>query len=114
MPRYSPPSGAVSYTHLDVYKRQLLNLYLGGEAGGSAAVDLLYGDVNPSGKLAETYPIALEDTPCYGNFAVHSLTTEYRESLYVGYRYYDSARKPVRFPFGFGLCYTNFAYSCLF
>lgn len=93
--------------------RALLNLYLGGEAGGSAAVDLLYGDVNPSGKLAETYPIALEDTPCYGNFAVHSLTTEYRESLYVGYRYYDSARKPVRFPFGFGLSYTSFAYSDL-
>ena len=91
----------------------LLNLYLGGEAGGSAAIDLLYGDVNPSGKLAETYPLSLEDTPCYGNFAVHSLTTEYREGLYVGYRYYDAAKKPVRFPFGFGLSYTSFAYSDL-
>ena len=91
----------------------LLNGYLGGEAGSSAVVDLLYGDVNPSGKLAETYPLALEDTPCYGNFAVHALTTEYREGIYVGYRYFDSACKPVLFPFGYGLSYTSFEYSDL-
>lgn len=91
----------------------VLNLYLGGEASGSAAVDLLYGDVNPSGKLAETYPLSLEDTPCYGNFAAHGLTSEYREGLFVGYRYYDSAQKPVCFPFGFGLSYTRFAYHDL-
>lgn len=91
----------------------VLNLYLGGEASGSAAVDLLYGDVNPSGKLAETYPLSLEDTPCYGNFAAHGLTSEYREGLFVGYRYYDSAQKPVCFPFGFGLSYTSFAYHDL-
>lgn len=91
----------------------VLNLYLGGEASGSAAVDLLYGDVNPSGKLAETYPLSLEDTPCYDNFAAHGLTSEYREGLFVGYRYYDSAQKPVCFPFGFGLSYTSFAYHDL-
>ena len=91
----------------------VLNLYLGGEASGSAAVDLLYGDVNPSGKLAETYPLSLEDTPCYGNFAAHGLTSEYREGLFVGYRYYDSAQKPVCFPFGFGMSYTSFAYHDL-
>ena len=91
----------------------VLNLYLGGEASGSAAVDLLYGDVNPSGKLAETYPLSLEDTPCYGNFAAHGLTSEYREGVFVGYRYYDSAQKPVCFPFGFGLSYTSFAYHDL-
>lgn len=89
----------------------ILNCVLGGEASGSAAADILFGDVNPSGKLAETYPYALEDTPCYNFFPGNTASVEYRESVFVGYRYYDSAKKDVLYPFGFGLSYTNFEYS---
>lgn len=91
----------------------VLECYLGGQAGGGAVVDILYGDVNPSGKLAETFPVKLEDTPSYNYFPGHKKTVEYRESIYVGYRYYDKAKKPVMFPFGYGLSYTNFEYSDL-
>ncbi len=89
----------------------ILNSILGGEATGSATADILFGDVNPSGKLAETYPVALEDTPCYNFFPGNTATVEYRESVFVGYRYYDSANKNVLYPFGFGLSYTTFEYS---
>ena len=89
----------------------ILNSILGGEATGSAAADILFGDVNPSGKLAETYPVELSDTPCYNYFPGNTATVEYRESVFVGYRYYDSAEKDVRFPFGYGLSYTTFEYS---
>lgn len=89
----------------------ILNCYLGGETSGGAAADILFGDVNPSGKLAETYPLALSDTPCYNYFPGDVSTVEYRESVFVGYRYYDSAEKEVRFPFGYGLSYTSFEYS---
>jgi len=91
----------------------VLECYLGGQAGGSVVVDILYGDVNPSGKLAETFPIKLEDTPSYKYFPGHKKTVEYREGIYVGYRYYDRAHKDVLFPFGFGLSYTEFEYSNL-
>ncbi|MGN1316391.1 MAG: beta-glucosidase [Acutalibacteraceae bacterium] len=91
----------------------ILNCYLGGEASGSAAADILFGDVNPSGKLAETYPLSLSDNPSYNYYPGHTATVEYRESVFVGYRYYDTARKNVRFPFGYGLSYTNFEYSNL-
>lgn len=67
----------------------------------------------PLRKLAETYPFSLEDTPCYNNFPGHTATVEYREGLYIGYRYYDTAKKNVLFPFGFGLSYTTFEYSDL-
>lgn len=87
--------------------------YLGGEAAGSACVDVLTGKVNPSGKLAETFPMCLEDTPCYGNFAGEDKNVEYRESIFIGYRYYDWADKEVLYPFGYGLSYTTFAYSNL-
>ncbi|MDR0837359.1 MAG: glycoside hydrolase family 3 C-terminal domain-containing protein [Propionibacteriaceae bacterium] len=93
--------------------KAILLMYLGGQAVGSATVDLLTGRVNPSGKLAETFPLHLEDTPCYGHFAGDGSSEEYRESIFVGYRYYDSANKPVAFPFGYGLSYTTFAYSDL-
>jgi beta-glucosidase len=89
----------------------VLDLYLGGQAGGSAAIDLLYGDVNPSGKLAETFPVRLEDNPSHCYFPAGPKTVEYRESLYVGYRYYEAAKKRVLFPFGHGLSYTSFEYS---
>ena len=91
----------------------ILEAYLGGQAGGGAVVDILFGDVNPSGKLAETFPIKLEDTPCYRYFPGNTRTVEHRESIYVGYRYYDKAGKNVLFPFGFGLSYTKFEYSNL-
>ncbi len=91
----------------------ILNTYLGGQAGGAAAADLLTGRANPSGKLAETYPLCLEDTPCYGNYPGEGRTALYREGIYVGYRYYDKIQKEVRFPFGFGLSYTQFKYSAL-
>jgi len=89
----------------------ILEVYLGGQAGGSAAVEVLFGKVNPSGRLAETFPIKLEDTPCYGHFPGGEYRVQYREGLNVGYRYYSTAKVPVRYPFGFGLSYTNFAYT---
>lgn len=91
----------------------LLNAYLGGQAGAGAVADILSGNTNPGGKLAETYPLRLEDTPCRQNFPGNPATVEYRESIYVGYRYYDKIGKPVCFPFGFGLSYTSFEYSGL-
>ncbi|MFA9379558.1 MAG: glycoside hydrolase family 3 C-terminal domain-containing protein [Acetanaerobacterium sp.] len=89
----------------------ILEVYLGGQAVGKATVDLLYGDANPSGKLAETFPLRLEDTPSFLHFPGDGKTAEYREGVFVGYRYYDSKGMPVRYPFGYGLSYTTFAYS---
>ncbi len=91
----------------------ILNMYLSGQAGGSAVVDLLFGDVNPSGKLAETYPVKYLDMASSKYFPEGPRTVEYRESIYVGYRYFDTAKKPVLFPFGHGLSYTAFEYSDL-
>ena len=87
--------------------------YLGGQAGAGAMADILTGKVNPSGKLAETYPLVYDDTPNRDFFPGRELTAQYRESIFVGYRYYLTAQKVVRFPFGFGLSYTTFAYSDL-
>jgi len=87
--------------------------YLNGQAGAAAVLDVITGAVNPSGKLAETYPLRHEDTPAFGYFPGTERTAEYREGLYVGYRYYETAQVPVRFPFGFGLSYTTFDYSGL-
>jgi beta-glucosidase len=92
--------------------RAVLLLGLGGQSSGAASVDLLFGKVNPSGKLSETYPLELADNPAYLQFGQH-LTTQYRESIYVGYRYYDKAEKAVLFPFGHGLSYTKFEYRHL-
>lgn len=91
----------------------VLEGYLGGQAGGSALVKILSGEINPSGKLAETFPIQLEDTPCFQHFPGGPRMVEYRESLYVGYRFYDSVEKDVLFPFGHGLSYTTFEYGDL-
>ncbi len=93
--------------------KALLLMNLGGEAVTEAAYDLLFGDVSPSGRLAETYPIRIEDTPCYKYFATPGRVAEYRESIYVGYRYYNTFDVPVRFPFGYGLSYSVFDYSNL-
>lgn len=89
----------------------ILNEFLTGQAAGSAVCDILFGDVNPSGKLAETYPMALGDNSSANYFPGNQVSVEYREGVYVGYRYYDSANIPVRFPFGHGLSYTTFEYS---
>jgi beta-glucosidase len=93
--------------------KSILLLYLGGQAAGGAAADLLAGRQNPGGKLAETWPLALEDNPSYRYFPGGSKTVEYRESVFVGYRYYNSAEKEVAYPFGYGLSYTSFEYSDL-
>jgi len=89
----------------------VLEGYMMGQAGGSAIADILTGRVNPSGKLAETFPLAVEDTPAYINWPGEAGTVRYGEGLYIGYRYYDARRQPVLFPFGYGLSYTGFAYS---
>ena len=88
----------------------LLNAYLPGQAGAEALTDILFGDVNPSGKLAETYPLSANDTTCATVFASEKYQAPYLESIFVGYRYYDAAQKEVCFPFGFGLSYTSFEY----
>ncbi len=89
----------------------ILNMFLTGQAGGSAVCDILFGDVNPSGKLSETYPFALSDNSSYNYFPGTPVSVEHRESVYVGYKYYDTANKEVAFPFGFGLSYTTFEYG---
>ncbi len=86
---------------------------LGGQAGAGAVLDVLTGKLNPCGKLAETWANRYEDTPAKDNFAGAGRTVQYREGLYVGYRYYQAAGVPVAFPFGHGLSYTSFAYSDL-
>lgn len=86
---------------------------LGGQAGAGALAEILLGRVNPSGKLAESWCEKLEDNPSYGYFPGSTKSVEYRESIYVGYRYYDTAKKSVRYPFGHGLSYTQFEYSNL-
>lgn len=91
----------------------ILEGYLGGQAGAGALADILFGRVTPSGKLAETFPLKNEDTPTFYNFPGGPRTVEYRESIYVGYRYYDKANKEVLYPFGHGLSYTTFEYSGL-
>ena len=90
----------------------LLETYLGGQAGEAAAANILYGKINPSGKLAETMPLKLSDNPSYLNFGGGE-KVEYREGIFVGYRYYDTKEMDVAFPFGYGLSYTTFAYSNL-
>ena len=89
----------------------LLYAALGGQAGAGAVADALVGKVTPCGKLAETWPLSYADVPSAANFAGKKKTVEYREGLYIGYRYFDTVQKPVRFPFGYGLSYTTFEYS---
>lgn len=95
------------------YVRGIVHGYLGGQAGASAMLNVLTGKVCPSGKLNETYPVHCEDNPVLHYYPSKERNSEYRESLYVGYRYYTTVDKKVRFPFGFGLSYTTFKYSDL-
>ena len=89
----------------------VLEMYLGGEGVGEATDALLWGEANPSGRLAETFPLRLEDTPSYLNFANDAFNTDYTEGVFVGYRWYDSRKMEVLWPFGHGLSYTTFSYS---
>lgn len=93
--------------------RGALHGYLCGQAGAGAMAEAIFGRINPSGKLNETWPLSLQDTPAYRYYPSKERTSEYREALYVGYRYYDTANVPVRYPFGYGLSYTSFGYSDL-
>lgn len=93
--------------------KAILHGYLNGQAGASAMLDILTGKVNPSGRLSETYPIKYEDTPAFRNFPSPQRNAEYREGLYVGYRYYDTSKVRVQYPFGYGLSYTTFEYADL-
>ncbi len=106
-------SGSVVETGWRRYCKALLYAGLGGEAGAQAVVDAINGTINPGGKLAETWPECYEDTPAKNYFATEGRNVEYRESIYVGYRYYQKRRKKPAFPFGFGLSYTKFTYSGL-
>lgn len=97
----------------DTELKAVLHGYLTGQAGGGAVYDIITGAVNPSGKLAETYPVAYEDTPAFKYYPAKERTSEYREGLYIGYRYFDTAHVPVKYPFGYGLSYTTFEYTDL-
>lgn len=93
--------------------RAILEAYLGGQAVGEAVVDVLYGNVNPSGRLPESFPKRLEDNPSYLYYFGEGGVANYNEALFVGYRYYESKKQEVLFPFGYGLSYTTFQYSNL-
>ncbi len=93
--------------------KSILHGYLGGQAGAGAMLMTLTGMINPSGRLNETYPVRYEDTPAFRYFPSTEKNAEYRESLYVGYRYYETSKVRVQYPFGFGLTYTEFTYSDL-
>ena len=106
-------AGSVIETDWVAQCRAVVHGYLGGQAGAAAMLDVLTGWQNPCGKLAETIPLQYEDTPAAAYFPGKGQNAEYREGLYVGYRYYETVDKAVRYPFGYGLSYTTFAYSDL-
>ena len=93
--------------------KAVLEAYLGGQNVGGATVDVLFGDVNPSGRLPESFPLRLADNPSYPWYGGEKDTVEYREGVFVGYRWYDKKGLPVLFPFGYGMSYTNFTYQNL-
>lgn len=105
--------GSPVETDWDCRAKALLHGYLGGQAGAKAIARLVSGKACPSGKLAETMPLRLSDTPCYIRYPGTERTSEYREGIFVGYRYYDTASKAVKYPFGFGMSYTSFEYGGL-
>ena len=91
--------------------KAILEAYLGGEGVGEAITSILYGETNPSGRLAESFPIKLNSVPCFAYFNTSNKVAAYKESIYVGYRYYETKNLPVLFPFGYGLSYSNFKYN---
>jgi len=105
-----------SATDIGAYEPQvkaIVQAWLPGQAGGSAIANVLFGEVNPSGKLPETFPLALEHNPSYLSFPGNVNQVKYSEGIFVGYRYYDKKKLDVKYPFGFGLSYTQFEYSNL-
>jgi beta-glucosidase len=106
-------AGSVIEMSWDGLAKAVVHGYLSGQAGAGAMVNVLTGKVNPSGKLAETYPVKYEDVPSADFYPGEQRTSEYREGLYVGYRYYDKAGVEVKYPFGYGLSYTEFEYEAL-
>lgn len=106
-------AGAVVEMPWHTSLKALLHGYIYGQAGAGAMLDIITGKVNPSGRLNETYPVRYEDTPAFKYFPSEERNSEYREALYVGYRYYDTAKVRVLYPFGFGLSYTEFQYRDL-
>ncbi len=104
-------AGSVIEMSWEMYCKGILHGYLGGQAGAGAMLELISGEKNPSGKLAETYPLCYKDTPAFQFFPSKERNSKYRESIFVGYRYYDTCRIQVQYPFGFGLSYTTFSYS---
>ena len=105
--------GSAIETNWQSHCQALVWAGLGGQAGAGAVLDVLTGKVNPAGRLAETWPLHCEDNPSYNNFGKDGRTVQYREGLYVGYRYYQTAGVPVAMPFGYGLSYTTFEYKDL-
>ncbi|MAT43101.1 MAG: glycosyl hydrolase [Anaerolineaceae bacterium] len=95
------------------YTAAVLEAWMMGQAGGGAIADILFGKINPSGKLAETFPIKLSDTPAFLNFPGENGEVRYGEGIFIGYRYFDKKQAPVQFPFGYGLSYTTFKYANL-
>ncbi|WP_432630179.1 glycoside hydrolase family 3 C-terminal domain-containing protein [Brotaphodocola sp.] len=106
-------AGSVVEMSWDVEAKAIVHGYLAGQAGANAILNVLTGRVCPSGRLSETYPICYEDTPAYHYYPGKERNCEYREGLYIGYRYYDTVGIPVKYPFGYGLSYTTFAYKNL-
>jgi beta-glucosidase len=106
-------NGGVVDLSWEKYPKAIVEMFLGGQAGGGAIARLLFGEANFSGKLAETIPMRLEDTPSYINFPGLHDEVVYGESIFVGYRYYDYKKMKVRYPFGYGLSYTRFAYEMI-
>jgi len=105
--------GSVIDMNWDVKAKAVLHAYLPGQAGAHAILNILSGAVSPSGKLSETYPMTYNDVPSAKYFPGIENTVEYRESIFVGYRYFDSTKIPVKYPFGHGLSYTSFEYRNL-
>lgn len=106
-------AGAAVEMPWEGYCKAILHGYLNGQAGAAAILDILTGKINPSGHLNETYPVHYEDTPAFWNFPGKGRDSQYREGLYIGYRYYDTAGVRVQYPFGYGLSYTEFTYKDL-
>ena len=105
--------GSVIDMNWDIHAKAVLHSYLPGQAGAKAILNLLTGAISPSGKLSESYPMVYEDVSTSNNFPGLENTVEYRESLFVGYRYFDTAQLKVKYPFGYGLSYSKFQYSNL-
>ncbi|HIU79592.1 MAG TPA: glycoside hydrolase family 3 C-terminal domain-containing protein [Candidatus Coproplasma excrementipullorum] len=103
--------GGVVDTNWDRYCSALIHAHLAGQSGGGAVVKALTGEINPSGRLAESFPLKEEDVPCHEIYNKYPYKMDFAEGIYVGYKYYNTFGIPVKYPFGYGLSYTTFAYS---